>query len=112
MQAVMRFAAWLMALAMSITMLAPMAQACSLPHVDDVNDWGRGKVIATVTACGHESKFSMHAYDLTAKKPAKVKKCKKRVWTCVMKRGHVYKFTVKAKDGKRYNMRKIAYCVY
>lgn len=112
MQFTMKLTAWIMAAILSFGAFAPAAHAVSLPYVDDVNDWGRGKVIATVTACGHESKFTMHAYDLTAKKPAKVTKHKKRVWTCVMKRGHVYKLTVKAKDGKRTNTRKIAYCVY
>ena len=112
MQFTMKLTAWMMAGILALGMFAPAANAVSLPCVDDANDWGRGKVIATVTACGHESKFTMHAYDLTAKRPAKVKKCKKRVWTCVMKRGHVYRFTVKAKDGKRYNKRSIAYCVY
>lgn len=102
------------------TMITPAANACSLPYVDDVNDWGKGKVIVTLYACvtKGESAFKYTVKDTNTGKAAKVKmhKChdcgKKHIATVVMKRGHVYKITVKAKDGKRWNKRSIAYCVY
>ena len=118
MQFTMKLTAWMMAGILALGMFAPAANAVSLPYVDDVNDWGRGKVIATVTACGHESAFRFSVVDTKTKKHAKVtmRKCrdcgKKHIATAVLKRGHVYRITVKAKDGKRYNKRSIAYCVY
>ena len=118
MQFTMKATAWMMAGILALGMFAPAAHAVSLPYVDDVNDWGKGKVIATVYAAGHESSFKFTVKDTKTKKPAKVtmRKCrdcgKKHIATVVMKRGHVYRITVKAKDGKRYNKRSIAYCVY
>ena len=116
----MRFTAWMMAGILALGMFAPAANACSLPYVDDVNDWGKGKVMATLCVCvtKGESAFKYTVKDTNTGKAAKVKmrKChdcgKKHIATVVLKRGHVYKITVKAKDGKRYNKRSIAYCVY
>ena len=105
---------------LAATMFAPAANACSLPYVDDVNDWGKGKVIVTLYTCitKGETAFRYTVKDTKTNKAAKVtmRKChdcgKKHIATVVMKRGHVYKITVKAKDGKRWNKRAIAYCVY
>ena len=73
--------------------------ACSLPLVDDVNDWGKGKVIVTVTCCGDAKSYQLK---VTNEKGGKVKatKHKKRVWTVVMKKGRTYKLSVRPKGGK------------
>lgn len=118
MQFTMKATALMMAGILALGMFAPAAHAVSLPYIDDVNDWGKGKVITTIHAAGYESQFRFTVKDAKTKKHVRVKmhRCKdcgkKHIATAVLKRGHVYRITVKAKDGKRYNTRSIGYCVY
>ena len=73
--------------------------ACSLPYVDDVNDWGPGKVIVTVCCCGDAAKYQLKVTNPKGKK-VKVTKVKRDVWTVVLKKGKTYKLSVRPKGGK------------
>ena len=74
--------------------------ACSLPYVDDVNEWGKGKVILTVYCCGNAKSYQLKVTNEKGKK-AKAVRSKKRndVWTVVVRKGHVYKLSVRPKGG-------------
>lgn len=72
--------------------------ACSLPHVDDVNDWGKGKVILTVFCCGNAKAYHLKVVNDKGGK-VKVVKSKKNVWTVVLRKGRTYKLSVKPKGG-------------
>lgn len=73
--------------------------ACSLPYIDDVNDWGDGKVIVTVCCCGDAAKYQLKVTNPKGKK-VKATKVKRDVWTVVLKKGKTYKLSVRPKGGK------------
>lgn len=94
-----RVRATLVAAAVSAALLMPStAFAVSLPYVDDVNDWGEHKVIATVVARG-EGKLTLKAK--CGGKRLKVTKHHRGVWTVVFPTGEDVKFTAKDDFGKR-----------
>ena len=108
MEFTMKIMSLLMAALVALTACAPMASACSLPYVDDVNDWGANSKIATVYAVG-DKPMKLKAVDAKTRKPAKVRKVKRGVWLVTMKRGHAYKLSVKDKGGK---WKSIGYRIY
>ena len=81
-------------------------EVCSLPFIDDVNEWGKGKVILTVTACGDKS---IQLKATSQGKRLKVVKHKPRVWTVVVRKGKEVKLSVRPRHGK---WRSIGYRVY
>ena len=119
MQFTMKATAWMLAGILAMGAFAPAANACTLPYIDDVNDWGAGKSIATVIALGHDGDTAVKwkAADTKTHKAAKVTHKKKNgnvyVGMVVMKHGHVYKISVKAKShGKWGKWKSVGYCVY
>lgn len=85
---------------------APLAAAnmqaervvCSLPYIDDANEYGPGKVIVTVVCCGDAKSYQLKVTNEQGKK-VKVTKHKKRVWSVVLRKGRTYKLSVRPKGG-------------
>ena len=101
------------------TMMAPAANACTIPYIDDVNDWGARSSIVTVCALKHDGDKAVKwkVTDAKTKKAAKVENVHryKNWYVCmvVMKHGRTYKVSVKAKaNGKWSKWKSIGYCVY
>jgi hypothetical protein len=85
---------------------AGSVEQVSLPYVDDVNEYGAGRYVLTVTCCG-SPKAELRA---TVKgKRVKVVKRRPRVWTVVVRRGAACKLSVRARGGK---WKSIGYRVY
>ena len=96
----------LAAIAISAALVLPsQAWAASLPYIDDVNDWGAGKSIATVVVSGDKPQLKV----TSGGKKVKVTKHKKGVWTVVLKNGKKYKLSSREKGGK---WKSIGYRVY
>lgn len=77
--------------------LAPAkASTCSLPYVDDASPMNANVYSVTLTCAGNAKSFTMKAVDMSTSKKAPVTKHAKRVWTAKLKRGHVYRISVKA----------------
>ena len=95
---------------------APMAHAYSYPFVDNVEDYGRGKVITTIHVCGNEKTYQFKVTNTKTHKPVKTKaymchECnRKHVITAVMKRNTTYTIKVRTKvHGKWTKWRAIDY---
>ena len=94
-----KFAKIITAATIAATLTAPAtAFAVSYPSVDDVNEWGAGHSILTVTACG-KGKISLKA--ASGGKKVKARKVKRGVWLVVVKNRKTVKLTARDKDGKR-----------
>ena len=119
MNATMKFTAWMMAGILALGIFAPAANACTIPYIDDVNDWGARSSIVTVCALKHDGDKAVKwkVTDTKTKKAVKVENVHRYknwyVCTAVMKHKHVYKISVKAKThGKWGKWKSIGYCVY
>lgn len=74
---------------------------CSLPYVDDVNEWSKNNVILTVYCCGNAKSYDLKVVSDKGKKAKAVRSKRHRnVWTVVVKKNRVYKLSVRAKGGK------------
>ena len=109
----------LIALILAGSLLFPTsALAVSLPYVDDVNEWGANKSILTLYACGKEKAKQFRVTDVKTHKSVKVKNLHRwektgYVGTVVVKNGHEYKISVRAKShGKWGKWKSIGYRVY
>lgn len=101
-----KFAGALGAAAITAALVLPsQAFAVSYPCVDDVNEWGKGKSILTVTACG-KGKLALKA--TSGGKKLKVRKTKRGVWLVVVKNRKAVQLIASDKHGKR----RIVYRVY
>ena len=72
---------------------------CSLPYVDDVNEWGKGHVILTVYCCGNAKAYDLKVTSGKGKMKVVRSKRHKNVWTVVIRKGKTYKLSVRAKGG-------------
>jgi len=79
----------------------------SLPYVTDVNPSARNLYVATVECAGSGKSFEFQA--VCKGKRAKVKRIGKRAWSVKIRRGELYKLSVRAKGGK---WKSIGYRVY
>ena len=83
---------------------------CSLPYVDDVNEWGKGHVILTVYCCGNAKSYDLKVTDPKGRKAKPIRSKRHRnVWTVVIRKGKEYKLSVRAKGGK---WKSVGYRVY
>jgi len=80
----------------------------SLPYVEDVNPTKSNVYVALVTCCGKSTNLVLKVRDTKTKRAVKAKRVGKRAWEVRMKRGHVYRISVKAKGG---TWKRIAYGV-
>ena len=90
--------------ALQAASVAPKAPSVSLPYVDDVNEWGSGQYILTVTARGAKAKLKATSRG----KALKVKRHDRNVWTVIVKKRAYVRLTVSA-NGER---KTIGYRVY
>ena len=92
-----RLAAIMVAAIVAIALMPGRAIAVSYPTVDDVNEWGAGKSILTVTAAG-TGKLKLKA--TSGKKKLKVTRHHRGVWTVVVRNGKKVRLTVRDAEGK------------
>ena len=119
MQFTMKAMAFVMAALVTLTACAPMANACTIPCIDDINPWGPKSSIVTLATLSHPGEKSVK-WKITDTKTHKtvnvenVHKYKKfHVCTAVMKHGRTYKVSVKAKShGKWGKLKSIGYRIY
>ena len=70
---------------------------CSMPYIDDLNDWGSRAFMATIVCAGN----SKAQCRVTLKgKRVRVEKCHPRVWVAKLKRGEYYRISVRVPHGK------------
>ena len=93
-----RLAGVMVAAIVAIALMPGRAIAVSYPTVDDVNEWGAGKSILTVTAAG-TGKLKLRA--TSGKKKLKVVKHHRGVWSVVVRNGRSVKLTARDAEGKR-----------
>ena len=119
MQFTMKATAWMLAGILAMGAFAPAANACTLPFIDDVNEWGARSSIVTLCTLSNpgDKAVKWKITDTKTHKTVKaenIHKYKKfSVCTAVMKHGRTYKVSVRAKaHGKWGKWKSIGYCIY
>lgn len=119
MQFTTKFTAWIMAGILTMCAFAPAANACNLPYVDDVNDWGARSSFVTFCSLsnGHEKNVQWKIVDTKTKKKVKLELVHRyKNWfvaSAVLKHKHTYKVSIRAKKhGKWCKWKTIGYTIY